>query len=78
VSSRHHDRIRRLVAWARQHSDWNRPLFLLHSPALPSSPPAEVEAARAAGRRIFHVHFVGPEGDPRVINRAGAPVLDRQ
>jgi hypothetical protein len=61
VSSRHHERIRRLVAWVRQHSSWARPLFVLHSPALPSTPPAELEAARAAGRKIFHVHFLKPE-----------------
>ena len=71
MSSRQHERIRRLVAWARQHSDWNRPLFVLHSPALPSAPPAELEAARAAGRRIFHVHFLNPESQGAEVKSDG-------
>jgi hypothetical protein len=38
------------------------PLLVLHSPSLPVTPQAEVEAAEAAGRAIVHVRFVRPDG----------------
>lgn len=79
MSSRHHDRIRRLVAWMRQHGHVVAPLVAFHgstSPMLPDTLPEEIEAARAEGRRIFHIHFVKAEPDPRVTNREGAPVTD--
>jgi hypothetical protein len=83
VSSRHHDRIRRLVAWMQQHAHAAPSLLAFHgstSPTLPDTPPEEIEAARAEGRRILHIHFVSAEAvknsDPRVTNREGAPVTD--
>jgi hypothetical protein len=69
MSSRHHDRIRRLVAWMRS-----------TSPTLLDTPPEEIEAAQGAGRRVLHVHFVSANAvkndDPRVTNREGEAVTD--
>jgi hypothetical protein len=60
MSSRHHERIRRLVAWMRNHALTRTPLVVFHSPALPVTPKAEIDAARAEGRTIVNVRFVEP------------------
>jgi hypothetical protein len=39
------------------------PLLVLHSTVLPSTPQPVIDAALAAGRPVFHVHFVkAPDG----------------
>jgi hypothetical protein len=83
VSSRHHDRIRRLVDWMRQHAQHLAPLVAFYgssSPTLLDTPPEEIEAAQGAGRRVLHVHFVSANAvkndDPRVTNREGEAVTD--
>jgi hypothetical protein len=51
----------------RQHGHVVAPLVAFHgstSPTLPDTPPEEIEAARAEGRRVLHVHFVKP--DPEI------------
>jgi uncharacterized protein YijF (DUF1287 family) len=83
VSSRHHDRIRRLVAWMQRHAQHLAPRLAFQgssSPELSDTSPEEIETARAEGRRILHVHFVSANAveneDPGVTNREGVPVTD--
>jgi hypothetical protein len=80
--SRHRERIGRLVTWIKQHMELRPPLVVYHSDTLPATPPEEIEAAQAEGRRVLNVHFVkpgtalrpgsGPEVEPRSENGRGA------
>ena len=74
MSSRHHERIKRLVTWVRQRSLRLAPLFVFHgTEALPNPSQAELDEARAAGRPILNIHFVKAEGELGVNGPAAAP-----
>ena len=45
------------------------PLFVLHSPQLPVTPPEEIENARATGRPIYHIRFVRAEDGRLAVKR---------
>ena len=83
--SRHHERLRRLVTWMRQHGVSLMPLVAFHgssSSTLPDTPPEAIAAALAEGRRVLNVRFVkpgtvlrpgsGPEVAPQSENERGA------
>jgi hypothetical protein len=82
VSTRHNERIRRLVAWMRTHALTRAPLMVFHSPALPITPPEEIAAARTDGRRVVNVYFVEPppSGGNDSVGEAlnSAPCTDSQ
>lgn len=66
MSSRHHERIRRLATWMRQREDMRMPLIVYHhAETLARSSAEEIEAARAEGRTIVNVRFVKPKGGVR-------------
>ena len=57
-----------LLELLRQHEREKGPLFVLHSPELPETSQASIEAARAAHRPVFHVYFAEgekPNENPR-------------
>lgn len=58
--SKHRERIGRLVTWIKRHMDQRTPLIVYHGEGLPATPPVEIDAAEAEGRRVLHVHFVKP------------------
>ena len=75
MSSRHHERIRRLFAYVRQQGRAKAPLLVFEgATGLPVTPEAEIESARQAGQPILHVQFVKANELTDSVTRALPPV----